>query len=47
MKFNAIKGHQGIGTEVKDTTYVEAARWGKYRGGGMFWDYSGSQLGET
>jgi hypothetical protein len=32
MKFNAIKGHQGIGTEVKDTTYVEAAKWGKYRG---------------
>ena len=32
MKFKAIKGHQGIGMEVKDTTYVEAARWGKYRG---------------
>jgi hypothetical protein len=32
MKFQAIKGHQGIGTEVKDATYVEAARWGKYRG---------------
>ncbi|HEY9669529.1 MAG TPA: CPBP family intramembrane glutamic endopeptidase [Coleofasciculaceae cyanobacterium] len=32
MKFKAIKGHLGIGTEVKDTTYVEAARWGKYRG---------------
>ena len=27
-----IKGHLGIGTEVKDATYVEAARWGKYRG---------------
>jgi membrane protease YdiL (CAAX protease family) len=32
MKSKAIKGHQGIGTEVKDATYVEAARWGKYRG---------------
>jgi membrane protease YdiL (CAAX protease family) len=32
MKIKAIKGHQGIGTEVKDATYVEAARWGKYRG---------------
>ncbi|MBW4528666.1 MAG: CPBP family intramembrane metalloprotease [Phormidium tanganyikae FI6-MK23] len=32
MKFKAIKGHLGIGTEVKDTTYVEAARWGKYWG---------------
>lgn len=32
MKFKATKGKQGIGTEVKDTTYVEAARWGKYRG---------------
>ncbi|KAM3093327.1 CPBP family intramembrane glutamic endopeptidase [Phormidesmis sp. 146-12] len=32
MKFKAIKGHQGSGTEVKDATYVEAARWGKYRG---------------
>ena len=32
MKFKAIKGHQGIGMEVKDMTYVEAARWGKYRG---------------
>ncbi|MBD1865735.1 CPBP family intramembrane metalloprotease [Cyanobacteria bacterium FACHB-471] len=32
MKFKAIKGHQGIGTEVKDATYVEAARWGKHRG---------------
>ncbi|KAM3094294.1 CPBP family intramembrane glutamic endopeptidase [Phormidesmis sp. 146-35] len=35
MKFKAIKGHQGIGTEVKDATYVEAARWGKYR----WWRY--------
>ncbi|MFQ4138512.1 CPBP family intramembrane glutamic endopeptidase [Nodosilinea sp. PGN35] len=32
MKFRAIKGHQGIGMEVKDVTYVEAARWGKHRG---------------
>jgi uncharacterized protein len=32
MKFKAIKGHQGIRTEEKDSTYVEAARWGKYRG---------------
>lgn len=32
MKFKAIKGHQGIGMDVKDMTYVEAARWGKYRG---------------
>ncbi|MBD1996274.1 CPBP family intramembrane metalloprotease [Leptolyngbya sp. FACHB-541] len=32
MKFKAIKGKQGIGTEVQDATYVEAARWGKYRG---------------
>jgi membrane protease YdiL (CAAX protease family) len=32
MRIKAIKGKQGIGTEVKDTTYVEAARWGKYRG---------------
>ncbi|MBI4784856.1 MAG: CPBP family intramembrane metalloprotease [Oscillatoriophycideae cyanobacterium NC_groundwater_1537_Pr4_S-0.65um_50_18] len=32
MKFKAVKGKQGIGTEVKDTTYVETARWGKYRG---------------
>jgi uncharacterized BrkB/YihY/UPF0761 family membrane protein len=32
MQFKATKGHQGIGTEVKDATYVEAARWGKYRG---------------
>ncbi|NJM21293.1 MAG: CPBP family intramembrane metalloprotease [Richelia sp. SL_2_1] len=32
MKIKAIKGHLGIGTEAKDSTYVEAARWGKYRG---------------
>ncbi|MBD1865746.1 CPBP family intramembrane metalloprotease [Cyanobacteria bacterium FACHB-471] len=32
MKFKAITGKQGIGTDVKDATYVEAARWGKYRG---------------
>ncbi len=32
MRIKAIKGHQGSGTEVKDATYVEAARWGKYRG---------------
>ncbi|MBD2034858.1 CPBP family intramembrane metalloprotease [Leptolyngbya sp. FACHB-321] len=32
MRSNVIKGHQGIGTGVKDATYVEAARWGKYRG---------------
>lgn len=35
MKFKATKGKQGIGTEVKDATYVEAARWGKYR----WWRY--------
>jgi hypothetical protein len=32
MKFKAIKGHQEMETEVKDATYVEAARWGKHRG---------------
>jgi uncharacterized protein len=32
MRIKATKGKQGIGTEVKDVTYVEAARWGKYRG---------------
>ncbi|MBD2198076.1 MULTISPECIES: CPBP family intramembrane glutamic endopeptidase [Calothrix] len=32
MRIKATKGKQGIGTEVKDATYVEAARWGKYRG---------------
>jgi uncharacterized protein len=31
MRINATQGKQGIGTEVKDTTYVEAARWGKHR----------------
>jgi uncharacterized protein len=35
MKFQGIKGHQRIGTDVKDAIYVEAARWGKYRG----WQY--------
>lgn len=35
MKFKAIKGKQGIGTEVKDATYVDAAGWGKYR----WWRY--------
>lgn len=40
MKFKAIKGHpikgqQGIGTDVQDATYVEAARWGKYQ----WWRY--------
>ncbi|MBD3887339.1 CPBP family intramembrane metalloprotease [Phormidium tenue FACHB-886] len=35
MKFQAIKGHQGSGTDVKDATYVEAARWGKYQ----WWRY--------
>ena len=32
MRIKATQGHQGIGTEVQDATYVEAARWGKYRG---------------
>ncbi|MEP0915175.1 CPBP family intramembrane metalloprotease domain-containing protein, partial [Leptolyngbya sp. ST-U4] len=32
MRINAIKGRQGLKTEVQDATYVEAARWGKYRG---------------
>ena len=32
MRIKAIKGKQGIGTEAKDSTYVEAARWGKHRG---------------
>jgi uncharacterized protein len=32
MKFKAITEKQGSGTEVKDVTYVEAARWGKHRG---------------
>ena len=35
MQFKATKGHQGIGTEGKDATYVEAAGWGKYR----WWRY--------
>ncbi|MBD2438502.1 CPBP family intramembrane glutamic endopeptidase [Nostoc sp. FACHB-110] len=35
MKIKAIKRHQGIGSEVKDATYVEAAGWGKYR----WWRY--------
>ncbi len=32
MRIKAIKGQHGSGTDVKDATYVEAARWGKYRG---------------
>jgi hypothetical protein len=32
MRIKAIKEKQGIGTEVKDATCVEAARWGKHRG---------------
>ncbi|NJL20585.1 MAG: CPBP family intramembrane metalloprotease, partial [Leptolyngbyaceae cyanobacterium SM1_3_5] len=32
MRIKATKRKQGIGTEVKDATYVEAARWGKHRG---------------
>jgi uncharacterized protein len=36
MRIKAIKGKQGIGAEVKDATYVEAARWGKHRG----WRYA-------
>jgi uncharacterized protein len=35
MRIKAIRGKQGIGTEVKDATYVEAAGWGKYR----WWRY--------
>jgi uncharacterized protein len=35
MRIKAIKGKQGIGTEVKDATYIEAAGWGKYR----WWRY--------
>ena len=35
MRIKAIKGQQGIGTEVKDATYVDAAGWGKYR----WWRY--------
>lgn len=32
MKIKAIRGKQGIGTEVNNATYVEAAWWGKHRG---------------
>jgi uncharacterized protein len=32
MRIKATQGKQGIGTEVKHATYLEAARWGKYRG---------------
>ena len=32
MRIKTIKGRTGIGTEVQDATYVEAARWGKHRG---------------
>jgi uncharacterized protein len=32
MRIQSTKGKQGIGTEMQDATYVEAARWGKYRG---------------
>lgn len=32
MRSRVTRGNQGIGTEGKDVTYVEAARWGKYRG---------------
>ncbi len=32
MRFKASKGKPRIETELKDATYVEAARWGKYRG---------------
>ncbi|KAM3096547.1 hypothetical protein ACKFKF_22125 [Phormidesmis sp. 146-12] len=35
MKIKAIRGKQGIGTEGKDATYVEAAGWGKHR----WWQY--------
>ncbi|MEA5503955.1 type II CAAX endopeptidase family protein [Halotia wernerae UHCC 0503] len=35
MRIKAITGHQGIRTEMKDATYVEAAGWGKYR----WWRY--------
>lgn len=35
MRIKAIKGKQGIGTEVKDAAYIEAAGWGKYR----WWRY--------
>jgi hypothetical protein len=32
MRIRGTKGQQGIGTEMKNATYVEAARWGKHRG---------------
>lgn len=32
MRNNATKGKQRSRTEAKDSTYVEAARWGKHRG---------------
>jgi len=32
MRIKAIKGKNGIATEVKEVTYVEAAWWGKHRG---------------
>jgi membrane protease YdiL (CAAX protease family) len=32
MRFKATKGKPRIGTEVKNATYLEAAKWGKYRG---------------
>ena len=35
MRIKAINGKKGIGTGVKDATYVEAAWWGKYR----WWRY--------
>jgi uncharacterized protein len=35
MRIKATKGKQGIGTAVKDATYVEAARWGKHQ----WWRY--------
>ncbi|HEY9664278.1 MAG TPA: CPBP family intramembrane glutamate endopeptidase, partial [Allocoleopsis sp.] len=35
MRFKATKGKSRIGMEVKDATYVEAAKWGKYR----WWRY--------
>ncbi|KAM3098876.1 CPBP family intramembrane glutamic endopeptidase [Phormidesmis sp. 146-12] len=32
MRIKVTKGKPGSGTEAKDSTYVEAARWGKHRG---------------
>ena len=32
IRITATKGKKGIVTEVEDTTYVEAARWGKHQG---------------